>query len=350
MYKLATESLKPGMVLYDDLYTPTKLLIFKANTNLTDESIKTITEYNFNEVTLCEPDEIDMPHYEYLHKSVGFKHFCETYTANLNAFHKIMRNLDTGLELNTKKLLSLRDEILDRVMNGEQLLDYLYNLMPDENEITYNHCFNCGLMCAVFGTWLGMEAAEVDNLTISGFMFDIGKSKISDNILWKPDKLTPAEYAEVQKHINLGYEIVKNRKLPPHVVSTMIMHHERCDGSGYPAGLKEEKIDPYALIAAIADTYEAMTHPRAQRVALTPFQAIRVYEEQGFEKRYGQNLKPILTHIADMYKHRRVLLNRTLQGTIIEINEDSLSRPTLLSNGKCVDLRITPKIEITRML
>jgi HD-GYP domain-containing protein (c-di-GMP phosphodiesterase class II) len=195
-----------------------------------------------------------------------------------------------------------------------------------------------------------MEAAEVDNLTISGFMFDIGKSKISDNILWKPDKLTPAEYAEVQKHINLGYEIVKNRKLPPHVVSTMIMHHERCDGSGYPAGLKEEKIDPYALIAAIADTYEAMTHPRAQRVALTPFQAIRVYEEQGFEKRYGQNLKPILTHIADMYKHRRVLLNRTLQGTIIEINEDSLSRPTLLSNGKCVDLRITPKIEITRML
>jgi HD-GYP domain-containing protein (c-di-GMP phosphodiesterase class II) len=349
MYKLATESLKPGMVLYDDLYTPTKQLVFKANTNLTEENIKQITEYNFGEITLCEPAEINMAHYEYIHKSANFKRFNDTYTLNLNSFYKIMRNLDTGLELNINKLLSLRDEILETVMDGEQLLDYLYNMMPDENEITYNHCFNCGFMCYVFGLWLGMKGEELDNLSVSGFMFDIGKAQIPENILWKPDKLTPEEFAEMQKHINLGYELVKNRKLPPHVVSTMIMHHERCDGSGYPAGLSEDKIDPYALIAAIADTYEAMTHPRAQRVALTPFQAIRVFEEQGMEK-YGTNTKPILTKIAKMYLNRRVLLNRTLQGTIIEINEDCLSRPTLLSNGKHVDLRVTPKIEITRML
>jgi HD-GYP domain-containing protein (c-di-GMP phosphodiesterase class II) len=349
MYKLATEALKPGMVLYDDLYNSTKVLVFKANTSLTKNDIDSLSEQNFTEVTLCEPDEINMPHYEYIHKSTNFKRFNDTYTLNLNSFHKIMRNLDTGLELNINKLLSLRDEIIGTVMDGEQLLDYLYNMMPDENEITYNHCFNCGLMCYVFGSWLGFDSEDLDNLTISGFMFDIGKTQIPENILWKPEKLTPDEFAFMQKHVNMGYELIKARKLPPHVVSTMIMHHERCDGSGYPAGITEDKIDPFALIAAIADTYEAMTHPRAQRLALTPFQAIRVFEEQGIEK-YGQNAKLILTKIANMYVNRRVLLNRTLQGAIIEINEDCLSRPTLLSNGKRVDLRITPKIEITRML
>jgi HD-GYP domain-containing protein (c-di-GMP phosphodiesterase class II) len=349
MYKLATESLKPGMVLYDDLYTPTKTLVFKANTSLTQEDIDKLGEYNFSEVALSEPAEINMAHYEYIHKSANFKRFNDIYTLNLNSFYKIMRNLDTGLELNINKLLSLRDDIVNTVMDGEQLLDYLYNMMPDENEITYNHCFNCGLMCYVFGSWRELDREDLDNLTISGFMFDIGKAQIPENILWKPDKLTPDEFAQMQKHINLGYELIKNRKLPPHVVSTMIMHHERCDGSGYPAGLTEEKIDPFALIAAIADTYEAITHPRAQRVALTPFQAIRVFEEQGLDK-YGPDAKPILTRIANMYVNRRAMLNRTLQGTIIEINEDCLSRPTLLSNGKHVDLRVTPKIEITRML
>jgi HD-GYP domain-containing protein (c-di-GMP phosphodiesterase class II) len=349
MYKLSTQSLKPGMVLYDDLYTPTKTLLFKANTALTQEFIQTLIENKFDEVTLCEPSEIDMSHYEHLHKSQHFRRFNDVYTLNLNSFHKIMHTLDTGLDLNITKLLSLRDDIIGSVMDGEQLLDYLYNLMPDENEITYNHCFNCGLLCYVFGSWLDIKGEDLDNLTVSGFIFDIGKTKISDNILWKPDKLTSEEFAQMQHHIHYGYELIKARELPPHVTSVLIMHHERCDGSGYPAKLKGDRIDPFALIAAISDTYEAMTHPRAQRVALTPFQAIRVFEKQGFEK-YGSNAKTILKRIANMYIGRRVCINGNLRGKITEVYEDDLSHPMVFSNGKFCDLRNTPNLEITRMI
>ena len=74
----------------------------------------------------------------------------------------------------------------------------------------------------------------------------------------------------MQHHIHLGYDLIKNKKVPPRVINVMIMHHERCDGTGYPARLKADRIDPYAMLAAITDTYEAMTHPRAQRLALTP--------------------------------------------------------------------------------
>ena len=366
MYKLSTQSLKPGMVLFDDLYTPASALLFKANTSLTQENIQSLYEYNFDEIALSEPDEINMTHYKYLHQNPHFQHFNEVYASTLTLFHKIMRTLDTGLELNIVKLLYLGEEEEERLewletalpftgnvecngANEEQLLDYLYNMVPNENEITYNHCFNCGLLCYVFGKWTGIEGEDLDNLTVSGFIFDIGKTKLSEELLWKPDKLSPEEYIQMQHHIHLGYELVKSRKMPPHVVSVMIMHHERCDGSGYPARLKENRIDPFALIAAIADTYEAMTHPRAQRVALTPFQAIRVFEEQGFGL-YGPNIAPILTRIAKMYVDRRVCVTGNLDGRITEIHDDALSRPTLYINNVFYDLRTKQAAEITRMV
>ena len=130
----------------------------------------------------------------------------------------------------------------------------------------------------------------------------------------------PEEYIQMQHHIHLGYELVKSRKMPPHVVSVMIMHHERCDGSGYPARLKENRIDPFALIAAIADTYEAMTHPRGKRVALTPFQAIRVFEEQGFGL-YGSILRQS-SRIAKMYVDR-VCVTETSTG----VSRKSMTMP-----------------------
>lgn len=349
MYKLSAQSLKPGMVIYEDIYSPARVLLLKANTQLTENDIQTLREYDFDEVPLSEPDEIDMTRYTHLNLNPHFQAFNALYSHTLQSFHKIMCVLDTGLELNIQKLLSLRDDIMSSVMNGEQLLDYLYNMMPDENEITYNHCFNCGLLCYIFGKWIGMSDEDLDNLTVSGFIFDIGKTKISDELLWKPDKLTPEEFIQMQHHIHLGYELIKNKNFPPHVVSVMIMHHERCDGSGYPARLKENRIDPFALIAAIADTYEAMTHPRAQRVALTPFQAIRVFEQQGLEK-YGPHAKEILTRIADMYIGRRVCVTGNLSGHITEIHEDALSRPTIYINDVFYDLRTRSGAEITRMM
>lgn len=350
MYHLSTQSLKPGMVIYEDTYNSSKELIIKANTKLTQENIQNLYESNLDQVALSEPGEVNMPRYKHLHQHPHFQRFNDIYTLTLNTFNKIIRTLDMGIDLNTVKLLSLRDDMMATVMDGEQLLDYLYNMMPDENEITYNHCFNCGLLCYIFGTWVGLSDEDLDNITLAGFLFDVGKTKISDELLWKPDKLTPEEYLQMQHHIHLGYELLKNRTFPPHVVSVMIMHHERCDGSGYPARIKEDRIDPFALIAAIADTYEAMTHPRAQRVALTPFQAIRAFEEQGFETKYGKNLRPILTRIANMYIGRRVCVTGNIEGKITEIHDDALSRPTVFASSIEYDLRTRPNAEIIRML
>ena len=94
--------------------------------------------------------------------------------------------------------------------------------------------------------------------------------------------------------------------------------------------------------------FEAMTHPRAQRLALTPFQAFRIFEAQGFAK-FGPNIEPILKKIAAAYVDRRVCLSNNIVGRITEIHEDDLSRPTVFDGIAYHDLRETPELEIIRM-
>lgn len=101
MYNLSTQSLKPGMILYEDIYNPSNELIFKANTHLTQENIQTLCEYNFDQVALAEPNEVDMPRYEHLHQHPHFQKFNAMYTLSLSTFNKLIRILDTSIDLNT---------------------------------------------------------------------------------------------------------------------------------------------------------------------------------------------------------------------------------------------------------
>ena len=349
MYTFPVSTLRPGMVLYEDLYTPENILLLKANTLLTEDKIILLKDHHIENVTLAEPLEINISHYEYLHNSEHFKNFTAIYDESVSSFAKLLHVFETGLDINTDKYLALRDDILHAVRNEDQLLDYLYNLMANENQLTYIHCFNCGLLCYTFAKWCGYPEEDLDNITLSGFAFDVGKVKLSDKLLWKNDKLTPEEIIQMQHHIHLGYDLIKNKRLPPIITTVMIMHHERCDGSGYPARLKEDRIHPYALLAGIADTYEAVTHPRAQRTAMTPFEAIGVFENQGLHKFGEKNAKKILSHIAANYIDRRVVLDNGLSGRITEIHADQLSRPTIYCENRYLDLREHPEINITRM-
>ena len=349
MHSFPVSTLQPGMVLYDDLYTSNNTLLLKANTLLTEDKIQLLKDNSIDSVSLAEPMEINITHYQYLYNSDHFKNFCSVYENCVTSFKNLVHLFETGLEVQVDKFLALRDNIMDAVKNEDQLIDYLYYMMPDEKQLTYIHCFNCGLLCYVFAKWCSLSPKELDLLTLAGFAFDVGKIKLSDDLLWKDGKLTPEEMTELQRHIHMGYDLIKYKKLPPIITTILIMHHERRDGSGYPAGLKADKIHPYALLAGIADIYEAVTHPRAQRAALTPFQAIGIFEQQGFEKTGVQTTKKLLSHIAHLYVDRRVTLSNQLTGRICEIHEENLSKPTIFCNNQLIDLQQHPELEIIRM-
>lgn len=117
----------------------------------------------------------------------------------------------------------------------------------------------------VIGEGVKLDKEILKDLELSAVLHDVGKIGIPDKILSKPGILTADEYAYMKKHPELGAEIVepikKLKKLVPHILH----HHEKYDGTGYPAGLKGEQIPLGARIIAIADSFDAMTSDRPYR-------------------------------------------------------------------------------------
>ena len=105
-------------------------------------------------------------------------------------------------------------------------------------------------------------------LKVGGLFHDIGKIGIPDSILLKPGKLTPEEYSEIKNHPAIGVHILSNAAIFKEIIPIVKHHHERYDGLGYPSKLEGENIPYLARIAAVADTFDAMTSRRTYRDAL----------------------------------------------------------------------------------
>ena len=115
---------------------------------------------------------------------------------------------------------------------------------------------------------MGLPNDQIQRVRIAGLLHDLGKIFIPTEILSKPGQLTEVEFAIIKSHPQAGHEILKNIEFPYPIADIVIQHHERMDGSGYPAGLKGEEIVIEAKILAVADVTEAMSSHRPYRPAL----------------------------------------------------------------------------------
>jgi putative nucleotidyltransferase with HDIG domain/PAS domain S-box-containing protein len=115
---------------------------------------------------------------------------------------------------------------------------------------------------------MGLSQCKIDEVEMAGLLHDVGKLRIPTEILTKPGRLSPNEFALVMGHSEQGYEILKDIAFPWDVAEIARQHHERMDGSGYPRGLSDGEIVPAARILAVADVVEAMASHRPYRPTL----------------------------------------------------------------------------------
>ena len=139
---------------------------------------------------------------------------------------------------------------------------------------------------------------QMRNIAMGAWLHDIGKLAIPDAILLKPGPLTDEEREIMQRHAQIGYDLVKGIPFLADAAEIIFAHHERCDGSGYPRGLKTEKIPVGARIFAVADTMDAITSDRPYRRAL-PFKASREVIERGAGKQYDPQVARVFLSIPD---------------------------------------------------
>ena len=150
----------------------------------------------------------------------------------------------------------------------EESIKAIANTVESRDEYTAGHMRRVGQLAPAIARELGLSEDTIHGIELASTIHDVGKISIPVEILTKPAKLSKLEYLLIQTHAEAGYDIVKNIKFPWPIALTILQHHERMDGSGYPQGLKGEEISFESRIIAVADVIEAMVSRRPYRSEL----------------------------------------------------------------------------------
>ena len=354
MRKVSTLQLVPGMILGKDVYSHDDKLILPSGFFLTDRAITKLELYGVPYVFLKEFDSSseakkedgvkisEQPYSARVKQTEEFQNFSVTFQEDVSNLKQALNDVvEKNAPLDIDSLLNETLSLLENTKSSFHIFDMLHNLR-NFDDLTYTHGLNVALICNVLATWLNFSPEEISLATQCGLLHDIGKLKMPEKILKKPDKLTEFEYEIIKTHPIESHKILKKCKVNPHVLNAALMHHERCDGSGYPYALKSEKIDKYAKIVAIADVYDAMTSARIYRGPMCPFKVVEIFEREGLHKYDTQYILTFLENIVTTYLSNDVRLSDGRVGTIIFINPRALSRPLVLCGDVCIDLSKEP--------
>ena len=181
------------------------------------------------------------------------------------------------------------DKLERSYMESIQTLRYT---VEAKDSYTRGHSDRVSEFSVLIGKYLGLPQEDLKSLQIGGLFHDVGKIGVPDSILLKTEKLTDDEYSEIKNHPTIGAHILSTASIFQHLIPIVKHHHEKYDGTGYPGKLKGEEIPFFARIAAIAETFDAMTSKRTYRDAL-PIDVVKAE----LERCKGTQLDPKITDL-----------------------------------------------------
>jgi putative two-component system response regulator len=224
----------------------------------------------------------------------------------LKEFEDFLKDHACSLEAETeKKTAELNTTLQELVRSQRKLktsyLDTIYRLTTVaeyKDEASASHIKRVGLCCAHIAKQLGWSDEKVETIKYSSPMHDIGKIAIPSDILLKPGALTREELALVKTHTTIGGKILHGSKSEflKMAEQIAITHHERWDGTGYPAGIRGEEIPFEGRITAFADQYDALRSIRPYKPPYDYIMAYRIMVE-GNERIRPDHFDPQLIQI-----------------------------------------------------
>ncbi|GAA0355957.1 HD-GYP domain-containing protein [Bacillus horti] len=326
-----------GTKLKKDIISSHGTLLLSTDTILTEEMLEHLSSLNY----VLADEDIDVVSDYYEEK---------TYIRDASEDIKLIFD-----QIRYKRSIPLRDIQIGVIPSIQKAVETqhvstLLRELHSINEHTYRHTIGVGVLSTLIGKWIRLPQKDLAHLTMAATLHDIGKSKIPDEILNKPGRLTNDEYELVKKHTIFGYELIKNTVGATHRMAlTALQHHEREDGGGYPFRLKSNKIDFFSKVVAVADIFHAMSSERADREAIPFYQVIDQMSEDKFGKLEPRIVKIFIEKMMEMMVNHEVRLNDNRVGKIILINSSDPVRPLINVEGEFLDLRYHSDIKIEKI-
>ncbi len=375
--KCSIGRLKEGMVLGQDVHRDDMTVLLSEGTVLTSKMIDALADHDIFSVQIQAEDEEEAlsaantlgdaeqgeppvevaeetparvaPKKERLQDDTYVQQYDETFVS-LKKFYDDTR---TAARIDVEAARSLTRRFLPLCESAKAIVQ-IYN-METEEDYRLHHSMHIAILAGLMGQFLKLRASERERLIMAAFLLDIGTTRIAAEFLEIQGYYSDAERRLMQKHVRLGQELLARSALgtDEQIVGAVLQHHERSDGSGYPARLKKEQICGFARILAIVDIFDAMASNRVYKRKRSPFDVFKILADDILKGRLDTEYGVcFIRHIGQALNGCWVRLSDGGVGKIVYIDESRLDALPIVQTmeGEFLDLNKNSNVKIVSLL
>lgn len=336
-------SLEVGMVISDEIIFNGTVLI-GSGVRLTKQMLEKLKAlYEFDKVEIYSYDEDSL-------EVLALEEANNTLKSVSKSVEYIFSKSQGLKSSTTNEINEYAEKLLNQVKVNSNMIKSIILSGSGEDSI-YMHSVNVAVLSYLLGRWSGMPENKLHSLVYASLLHDFGKTKISDKILNKTTELTEKKFETIKKHPILAYNEVKDIPfISQSVLYGVLMHHERCDGSGYPLKLTGDQIHEFAKIIAITDTFDAINSNRVYKEREKPLQSLKTIKEESLNKLDYSLCDIFLKGLESYYVGQKALLSNDSICKIIQLNFNNIDSPLVFSNNEFIDLSKSKDLSIVKLL
>jgi HD-GYP domain-containing protein (c-di-GMP phosphodiesterase class II) len=341
MLTLAVEQLEPGLVLDQDIYNGSTLLL-KAGTEVTSELVIRLRQRNIDQLSISENSQLGRrlllhqdacPGLELTRTELFRRHgitsaipeeLLEQATAEVQ---RCFSQIELGGCIELEPLRGLVKNLVSHMLANPEGAPKLFSLR-DFDQYTYRHSINVGLlMLLVLKDWQ-LSEAQLNDLVLGALLHDLGKMRVGAAIINKQGPLDDEEWQAMKQHPLWSLELIgKDAQLPPEALSLVRSHHERMDGRGYPDGARAGELERVVRLAAVCDVYDALTSRRSYKGKIEFAAAVNILLESSGSHFDPGLLNEFVRRIGLYPVGTLVKLSNGSTAVVVRANPQSVTRP-----------------------
>lgn len=323
MRYVALAYLREGMILARPLYRKTDVML-KSGVVLTQQYINSIQRCGFSGVYIQDDLSADLVVEPLINDELRM----ET-TRRLARIRELAKFDDDKSHQEIPDITSQIDDIVSELYHNKDVMVNVMDLSSYDN-YTFSHSLNVTLLSVLLGITLKLPRSDLVGLGSGALLHDIGKINISKRILLKNGPLTDEEFDIVKKHPQDGFDYISKRfHLPYQHAATILDHHEKFDGTGYPNKKKGDEISIFGRICSVADVYDALSSKRPYRGALPVHECVEYIMGGSFTQFDPQVVSAFTRRIAPYPVGTSVTLSNGWVGLVVENYASYSLRPKL---------------------
>lgn len=325
------EHLWPGMQLSGDLYNYNgKVLLMPKGEVLTESRMNQLERFDPNNryFTMKEDerdgwgDNVNRIQQKIVEDQSGYTELKKSLNIILAMAHRMKSISNAALEMTVNDIFGKMQKMNSKVIF--QCID-----VPREmDEDLQRHLLNVALLNGLMGEWMELPKDEIRLLVMAGVLHDIGKTRVSEEILNAPRKLTEKEAEAMKIHPVYSYEML-GPEVDKRVKEAVRYHHEKMDGSGYPDRIRGEEIPLYARITSITDIYDAMVSERSYKKAKIPFDILERLRENKFKGLDRRLTEIFIRNMRKQFLEKKVQMSDGRKGVVKYIPPNDMEHPII---------------------